>query len=395
MTRLLRQANLVDVASGVIKEKVNVFIEGDTITEISSSENATGLNEREVIDLEGAFLVPGLIDLHTHLIWSAGSDPVRTVEEEGIQVSLLRAAFNARQTLEAGITTVRDLGSNENTSISLSKAIERGYVTGPRVIPSGCTIIMTGGHDPFWGKQVDGETEVLKAVREQVMSGAKVIKVSATGGVYGRLEGEGVGTAELTYEELKIICDEAHRFGLKAAAHSISEEGIWNCIRAGIDTIEHGHFLTEDAMEQMIERAIFWVPTLYVYKQIATGEDLPMYAIEKARKIVDIHRAAFTKGLELGVPLACGSDAGSPNTPHTSLLNEMDYMVEYGCLPSVALKAATYMAAKALGMEESIGSLEVGKKADLLAVSKNPLEDISILRNVILVVKGGRTVKDI
>jgi imidazolonepropionase-like amidohydrolase len=385
----------VDVVHGVIKEKIDLFIEGDTITDTSSPGSTRVLNKEETIDLEGAFLVPGLIDLHVHLIWSAGSDPARTVEEEGIQVSLLRAALNARQTLAAGITTVRDLGSNENTAISLAKAIERGYIPGPRVIASGCTIIMTGGHDPFWGRQTDGITEVLKAVREQVRLGARVIKVSATGGVYGRSEGEDVGRAELTAEELKAICDEAHRFGLKVAAHSISEEGIWNCIRAGIDSIEHGHFLKEDAMEQMRENVIFWVPTLYVYKQIATGEDLPVYAREKAKEIVDIHRDAFRKGLELGVPLACGSDAGSPNTPHTSLIEEMGYMVACGCATSVALRAATYTAAKALDMEESIGSLDVGKRADLLAVRENPLEDIAALRNVVLVIKDGRPVRDI
>jgi imidazolonepropionase-like amidohydrolase len=389
MNKVLRRVNVVDVVEEAVRESVNIVIHGDTIVDISDGESVVDSDQYKVIDLEGCFAMPGLIDLHTHLIWSAGSDPVRTVEEEGIQVSLLHATLNARKTLDAGITTVRDLGSNDDAAISLSRSIERGYVVGPRVIASGCTIIMTGGHDPFWGQPVDGEAEALKAVRRQVMKGARVIKVSATGGVYGRLEGEEVGTAELSSEEMKVICDEAHRFGLKVAAHSISEEGIWNCIKAGIDTIEHGHFLTEPAMEKMKEGGIFWVPTLFVYRQIADGEDLPSYAIQKAKKIVDIHREAFKRALALEVPLACGSDAGSPNTPHTSLLNELEYMVEYGCDPFKALRAATLAAAHALGMERHLGSLEIGKKADILVLFKNPSEDISNVRDVNMVMKGG------
>lgn len=369
-------------------------MEDDTIVKISKDTNVTDKDDWEIIDCEGYFILPGLIDLHTHLIWSGGDDPVRTVEDEGIQLSLLHAVYNGNKNLEAGITTVRDLGSNENTAIALAKAVERGYISGPRIITGGCSIIMTGGHDPFWGVQADGEVEVVRAVRRQISLGAKVIKVSATGGVYGRIEGEEVGTAELTYKELKAICDEAHRFGLRVAAHAISEEGICNCIKAGIDTIEHGHFLTEKAMDQMIEKNIFWVPTLFTYRQIAKGEDVPYYAAQKAKKIVGRHRDTFIKALQKNVPFAAGSDAGSPaGVDHPSLLGELQSMVEYGCKPIVALKAATIYAAQALGMEKYIGTLEVGKKADILAISKSPLDDIKNLSDVILVMKDGEIVK--
>lgn len=242
MGKIFRKVNLVAAINEIIIEKVNVFIEGSAIVQILNDEKITDKDNWEVNDYDGYFIVPGLIDLHTHLIWSGGDDPVRKVEEEDTQLALLHAVCNGNKNLKAGIATVRDLGSNENTALNLAKAIERGFVSGPRIIACGCTIIMTGGHDPFWGVQADGEVEVIKAVRRQILAGAKVIKVSASGGVYGRIEGEDVGTAELTYKELKAICDESHRFGLKVAAHAISEEAIWNCINAGIDTIEHGHF---------------------------------------------------------------------------------------------------------------------------------------------------------
>jgi imidazolonepropionase-like amidohydrolase len=393
MGSVLRKVHLIDVVNGHIKEKANIVIDGDTIVDIFYKDSAIDSDQHEIIDLEGCFALPGLIDLHTHLIWSGGSDPVRVVEEEGIQLSLLHAALNARKTLEAGITCVRDLGSNENATISLSKSVSHGYTLGPRIISSGCTIIMTGGHDPFWGEQADGPAELIKAVRKQVLRGAKVIKVSATGGVYGQQEGEDVGTAELTSGEMKAVCDEAHRSGLKVAAHAISEEGIWNCIEAGVDTIEHGHFLTEAAIVKMKEKNMFWVPTLYVYRQIAEGRDLPQYAVKKANKIIEIHRQAFKAALTSGVLIGCGSDAGSPNTPHGSLLNELESMVEYGCEPFQALKAATFVAAQALGMEQDLGSLEIGKKADILILTKDPTTNVSNVRKLRSVIKGGDLIR--
>lgn len=382
MTSLLKNFTLLDVLNQQVREQANLLVKNDRIVEISFGNKTGEFHERKTIDCSGCFIMPGLIDLHTHLIWSGGNDPVKVVEDEGLPLSLLRAASNAQTTVECGITCVRDLGSNENLVIELSKAITKGYLLGPRIVPSGCTVIMTGGHDPFWGIEADGEAELLKAVRTQVMKGAEVIKISATGGVYGRHEGEDVGSPELSQTEIRVVCDEAHRLGLKVAAHAISEEGIKNCIASGVDTIEHGHFLTQNMMREMNQKKMCWVPTLFVYKQIAEGRNLPTYAVEKARKIIKIHRLAFQQGLQEEIQIGCGSDAGSPNTPHGSLINELELMVSYGCGTFKALQSATLIAAQTLGLEQHYGSLDVGKKADMIILSKNPVENISNIRSI-------------
>jgi len=191
------------------------------------------------------YLLPGLIDLHVHLVWDGSPDPVEQLRKESTERTLLRAVRHARETLEAGITTVRDLGSIDDLAVDLSRAVERGDVVGPRIVPSGRTIIMTGGHDPFWGIMVDGPQEALKAARHQIYRGAGVIKVSATGGVYGRTEGESATHTELNPDEICAVTREAHKLGVPVAAHAIGREGIRNCVKAGVDTIEHGKQLTQ------------------------------------------------------------------------------------------------------------------------------------------------------
>lgn len=389
MITRFNNATLVDVVNCQLLDNMQVVVDGDTIAEVVGKD-AGSPGDAEIIDCSGCFLVPGLIDLHTHLIWSGGADPVGVVDEDGLQLSLLRAAANARNTLAHGITCVRDLGSNDNATLALAKAVANGFLPGPRIVSAGCTIIMTGGHDPFWGIAADGEAEIRKAVRTQVMRGAEVIKISATGGVYGRKEGEDVGTSELTRQEIRVACEEAHRFGLRVAAHAISADGIRNCIEAGVDTIEHGHFLDAELLALMKEKGIAWVPTLFVYQRIAEGTGLAPYAVEKARRIVNIHHVAFQQGLESGVSIGCGSDAGSPNTPHGSLLAELESMVALGCEPFQALQSCTITAAEILGLSRERGSIEVGKKADMILVSADPVKDISNLRLLIDVIRNGR-----
>ncbi|WP_088032119.1 metal-dependent hydrolase family protein [Evansella clarkii] len=333
------------------------------------------------------YLVPGLIDLHVHVMWDGSGDPVATHEKEGYEQMIIRAAANCQKYIQQGITAIRDLGSIEDIALHTAKAIDRGLINGPRLIASGKTLTMTGGHDPFWGRFCDGKDEALKGTREQIYKGAKVIKVSATGGVYGREEGEKVDHVELTFDELKVICEEAHRFGLKVASHAIGREGMKNSILAGVDTIEHGHFLDEELAGQMMEKGTAWIPTLFIYQEIARREDIPSYAREKAAQIISYHEEAFRKFFDSGILIGAGSDAGACNAPHTSLLEELKTMESFAGSRRDILKTATSNAGKILGMK--LGQIETDYEADFLILKENPLDSLEALNSIDKVYKGG------
>ncbi len=339
------------------------------------------------IDGKGNYLIPGLIDLHVHIMWDGSINPVRTTETEGYEQMLIRAVSNCQQYIQNGITTVRDIGSIDDIAIHVAKAIKRGLIQGPNLIASGKTLTMTGGHDPFWARFVDGKEEALKGVREQIFKGAEVIKVSATGGVYGRTDGEEVGNAELSMEEQQVICHEAHKFGLKVASHAIGREGIYNSILAGVDTIEHGHYLDDELIHLMEERNVAWIPTLFVYKQIATAEGIPEYARAKAIEIVNIHANAFRSYFNRNILIGAGSDAGSPCTSHKALLNELYTMYELVPDTKQILKTATINAGKIL--DRKVGQIQEGYKADLIILKNNPLIDLKYLEDIISVVYKG------
>lgn len=373
-----------------------IMVQGTRIEQVFPSSQAPEALLQSVrqtgrlYEAEDSTLLPGLIDLHIHLVWDGSTDPVSTLLLQKPEETLLWAAGVAEKYVRRGITTVRDLGSSGDAAIHVAVAIERGWITGPRIIASGRTLIMTGGHDPFWGIMVDGPYEALKAVRTQIFAGAGVIKVSASGGVYGRARGEQVENSELRLDELKAIVEEAHRLGLKVAAHAISESSIANCLEAGVDTIEHGHFLTQEQAEVMVAKGSALVPTLYVYRRIAEAEGIPAYARAKARNIVEQHRRAVLMAREKGLLVGAGSDAGSPLTPHPSLIEEIACLVDAGFTPEEALRAATGSAAKILGLEGEIGSIKPGLRADLMLVRGRPLHDLSHLGAVILVVQNGQ-----
>ena len=325
-----------------------------------------------VHDQGDATLLPGLIDLHAHLVWSGGGDPAGLVEQEGFGLTLLRAYANARANLRAGVTTVVDLGSNWDVAILVGRAVRRGILPGPTVIAAGRSVAMTGGHDPFWANMADGPDAVLRAVRQQRDAGAEILKLAATGGVYGRAEGEEVGHAELSAEELAVAVREAHRFGLKVAAHAVGHEGIANCLAAGVDLIHHGIMADDEQLRAMVAGGATLVPTLIPYRQIAAnaGGSIPAYAVTKARPLVERHAGVVRRALELGVRIGAGSDAGSPELPHPAVHQELRCLVSAGLTAAQAVRAATSDAAAALGLGDRVGTLEAGMHADVLAVDR-------------------------
>lgn len=377
MNSVIRNINILYGAELELIEDHEIWFENGVISEIAPMSKEKADYE---IDGQDGYLIPGLIDLHVHVIWDGSEDPVSMTEKEGYEQMLMRAVSNGHHYLEHGITTVRDIGSIDDISIHVSKAIRRGVIKGPEIITSGKTLTMTGGHDPFWANFVDGKDAALKGVREQIYKGATVIKISASGGVYGRSEGESAGQSELSLEEMTIICDEAHKFGLDVASHAIGRESIKNSILAGVDTIEHGHYMDDELMDLMEEHKVAWNPTLFVYRQVAEHQGVPEYAREKAKEIVKIHDAAFKKYHKRNILIGAGSDAGSPGVSHHALKDEIYAMNETIQDNKETLKTATVTAGKILKREKGI--ILEGYEADLVILKDNPLENLEHLNTV-------------
>jgi imidazolonepropionase-like amidohydrolase len=388
---VLRDCALWDGRTDDVRRGVDILLHDGIVHDVLPAGQHRADDAVE-LDMAGRFVMPGLVDMHVHLVWSGGADPAATVAAEGQHLTAMRAAANAVTELGAGITTVRDLGSNWDLAITLAEAIELGKLDGPSIVASGQTIIMTGGHDPFWGLASDGVDAVVRSVRRQVSIGAGVIKVAATGGVYGRPNGEAIGQTELTYEELAAAAREAHRFGLRVAAHALGSEGILNAVRAGIDTIEHGTFLSEEIVAEMQQHGTALCPTLHIYRAIAERDGVPAYAQAKARTAVDAHRESFQMALEAGIPVVAGTDAGSVLTPHPALVDELMVMQKYGMSTAEALRSATSTAGAVLGHEGTVGVVAPGARGDLLVLEKNPLEDLGALREQQAVLRSGRQV---
>ena len=344
----------------------------------------------EITDLGDATILPGLIDAHVHLVWSASAEPHEVVERESRALTALRCANNAALHLRAGVTTVRDVGATDGLSIDVARAVGLGVLRGPRVIAAGRAIAMTGGHGWFLGREADGAEAVRHAVRSELKAGATCIKLMASGGVYGHAEEP--GSPQLTVEELRVAVEETHKAGRKVAAHAYSIEAIGNALDAGVDSIEHGSFMDRDTAGRMRESGTYLVPTMSVYRAMSEGGPelgAPEYIRRKTAEVLEASREAFRLALEAGVPVAAGTDCGAPGHPHGTLPEELMLMVESGASPIQALRFGTSAAADLLGLGDEVGSLEPGKRADLLAVDGDPTSEILALRDVRLVLRDG------
>src|SRR2546421_10782923 len=398
----LVSARMLDVEKGELVAPGDLLIEGSRVVEVAPGSAPRDALE---IDLGDLTLLPGLMDMEVNLLpgGPAHGSPLNAVQDDPA-LRTLRAVANARRTLRAGFTTVRNLGLFIQTGgllldVALKKAIDFGWIEGPRVVPAGHAICPTGGHlDPTMFQALaphvlpltveegiaNGISEVRKAVRYQIKHGAKVIKVCASGGVMSHTGP--AGAQQYSDEELRAAADEAHRAGLKVAAHAHGDDGIRAAVEAGIDCIEHGSLATEETLRLMVERGTFLVATTY----LADGMDVSRAAPElqaKAAEVFPRARATISRAVELGGRVACGTDA--PAIPHGRNAKELVALVDRGMTPLQAIRAATVVSAELIDVDDR-GRLAPGLLADVIAVPGDPLSDIGVTERVQFVMKGGR-----
>jgi imidazolonepropionase-like amidohydrolase len=345
------------------------------------------------LPLDGAFVTPGLFDCHVHLCFDGEADFLAEgrVSEA---TAALKAARNAERHLASGVTTVRDLGSMGSVAVDVGRAIEDGRVLGARVIASGRALTITGGHGwNSFAEQVDGAHGVRTGVRRQVRSGARSIKIVATGGVL--TPGVTLDFVSFTDDELAAAVDEAHRWNLPIAAHAHGEEGILRAAKAGVDSIEHGSVASAATMRVLAERGTYHVPTFGAHAGIVDHpDDVASYVIEKGRQIFEAAKTTFANAIKAGVRHATGTDSGTPFNRHGETPRELVRMVDYGMQPARALLSATANAATLCRVADRFGTLEPGKVADLVAYAESPLDDIRAVLSPALVVKDGAIVVD-
>jgi len=390
---VIRAARMLDVESGRIVNNPVVVVEGDRIVSVGGRAPRGA----QLLDLGDVTLVPGLTDLHTHLSSSLeGNWVMRQVTEDDADAAL-RAAKNARITLMAGFTTVRDMSGFPG--VALKHAIERGDADGPRIFAGANSIGITGGHCDVTGFKpdllepdyrygvADGPGGVLKAVRYQIKHGADFIKICATAGVLS-FEGT-VGAQQLSDEEMQTIVAEATRHGYHVAAHAHGTQGIKAAVRAGVRTIEHGSMLDDEAIRMMIDRGTYLVPTTYLVGAINL-DALPAPIRTKAETVLPLAVESLRRAIQAGVKIAFGTDAAV--YPHGDNAREFATLVERGMTPIDAIRASTTVAAEVLGVDDR-GRIAAGLLADIVAVPGNPLNDITVMQRPTFVMKGGKVYK--
>jgi imidazolonepropionase-like amidohydrolase len=369
---------------------VTVIVEDDKISELKAGPYSQGVGEGErVFDLEGGYVLPGLWDVHAHL-GDLIPDPEHLLETESPIDYAIRAGRNAMDALRAGITGIRVLGEDYYADVAWKRAFDAGVFIGPRLFVCGRAICITGGHGhgTLGSVEVDGPYEMRKAVREQLKHGVDQVKLMVTGGVM--TAGEGMQESQFLLDEIQAATEVAHQKGRRVCVHAWGTAGIKTAIRGGVDSIEHG-LLDDEAVGMMVENGVFYVPTLNVTQdeERILESGMPDFMVEKALGSAKAHLEGFQKALRAGVKIACGADS-SPVADFT--LSEIEHLVRAGMGEMEALIAATRTSADLCGVVGRQGTVEVDKVADLIAVSANPLEDISNIRKLKVVLKGGKLV---
>ena len=399
---LIHAGKLIDTEQGKVQEQVSIVIKGNRIAEIKAGYlDPQGFSAYH--NLQEHTVMPGLIDLHVHV--SGENSPTSYTDGFYLNPSdyALRATQYLERTLNAGFTTVRDLGAGDGLNISLRDAVRKGWVKGPRIFAAGKSIATTGGHaDPTNGLNIElrkdpgpadgvvnGVEDARKAVRQRYKEGADLIKITATGGVLS-LAKSGMNP-QFMDDELKAIVDTAKDYNFTVAVHAHGKDGMLRAIKAGVDTVEHGTYMDDEVIKEMKKRGTWYVPTISAGKFVSKKAEIDGYFPEvvrpKAAAIgVEIQKT-FAKAYKSGVKIAFGTDAGVG--PHGTNAEEFVYMVEAGMTPMDAIKSATINAAQVLKQEKDLGSLSAGKFADLVAVKGNPLQDINLMKQIGFVMKEG------
>ncbi|HEY7495649.1 MAG TPA: amidohydrolase family protein [Candidatus Tectomicrobia bacterium] len=398
---------LFDAVSGEIMQNGVVCIEGDRITAVGpASAIPTGGRDVQVLDAAGQFVMPGMIDCHVHLLSSGAADYAVRGLKELLPYTAIRGAANAKILLDMGYTTLRDVGAMGYGNIALRQAIEDGLVPGPRLYVAGHALSVPGGHgDSYYRPEVhveragliNGPEEARRAVRELIKMRADVIKLLVTGGVM--TDGSDVGVLQWAPEELQVAIAQAHQLGRRVAGHCHGAAGVKEAIRAGLDTVEHGTLLDEEAMVLMYRHGTYYVPTLVAPFHICAGgtaSGIPAYAVQKSHLVMERHKESVRQAHELGIKIAMGTDCGTPFNMAGKNALELELLMQNGLSAAEALMATTRVAAEAIGMQACTGTLEPGKWADVIVVHGNPLDDIRVLQHaerIICVIKAGQPVK--
>jgi len=403
--KAIKCSKMFDSTNSSVKENVVILIDGDKIEAVVSAAEAN-LEGYEVIDMGDKFVTPGLIDCHMHLSSNGEGSTLGVRPYQLVGDHVLRALKNVQADLMAGFTSIRSCGDTNFIDVALRNAINRGEFVGPRLMVPGVAMASTGGHsdthyspyleecEPVHSATYDGPDGMRKGVRYNIKHGADFIKFMSTGGVMSL--GTTVGAQQMSYEEMKAICDTAKMYGCTTATHAHGTAGIKDAIRAGVTSIEHGMLMDEEGLELMKEHGTTLVPTLIAAERIITmGAKIgsPDWMIAKAKQVFGNATWSFKRCIEENIPIAFGTDTGTPYNFHGKQTYEFELMVQYGMTPAQALTAATKTGSELMRKQDEVGSIEAGKYADIVAFDGNPLEDIKVMNNCCFVMKGGEVVK--
>ena len=392
---LVRAGHLLDVKTGKLSDAQTIIVVGDSIQSIAPTASASAQPGDVVVDLGDMTVMPGLMDVHTHITMNTDFDPYRELTTTDAKQAI-NGVVNARTTLMAGFTSIRNVGAGDYTDVDLRDAINSGQVAGPHMLVSGPALGITGGHCddnllPAQYHQVgdgvaDGIAAVQQKVRQNIKYGADLIKICATGGVLSK--GDDPQASQYTIEEMQAIVADAHRLGRKVAAHAHGAQGILWATEAGVDSIEHGSYINDAAIAEMKKRGTYLVPTLYLEDWMLEKGNLPAFYHQKMVDVIGVAKKNIKHAMEAGVKIALGTDAAV--YPHGLNAHELDvYVNQLGMSPLAALQSATVNAADLMGWTAKAGTLEPGKWADIIAVEKNPVEDVRVLQDVKFVMKAG------